>query len=84
MSIAVVPETITMLYMSKILGKEKSKIILISKLFSLSLLIIGFILIGPIMGIIGLALVMVLSSVTQTGILAASEINSKRRLKKDE
>ena len=36
------------------------------------------------MGIIGLALVMVLSSVTQTGILAASEINTKRRLKKDE
>ena len=58
--------------------------VLISKLFSLSLLIIGFILIGPIMGIIGLALVMVLSSVTQTGILAASEINTKRRLKKDE
>jgi len=27
---------------------------------------------------------MVLSSVTQTGILAASEINTKRRLKKDE
>tara|TARA_Y100001936_G_scaffold35002_1_gene33037 strand:+ start:126 stop:1298 length:1173 start_codon:yes stop_codon:yes gene_type:complete len=84
MSIAVVPETITMLYMSKILGKEKSKIILISKLFSLSILIIGFILIGPIMGIIGLALVMVLSSVTQTGILATSEISTKRRLKKDE
>ena len=68
-----------MLYMSKILGKEKSKIILISKLFSLSILIIGFILIGPIMGIIGLSLIMVLASISQTSILALSEIKVSER-----
>jgi O-antigen/teichoic acid export membrane protein len=79
MSIAIVPETITMLYMSKILGKEKSKIILISKLISLSILIIGFILIGPIMGIIGLSIIMVLASISQTSILALSEIRVRER-----
>jgi len=65
--------------MSKILGKEKSKIILISKLLSLSILIIGFILIGPIMGIFGLSLIMVLASISQTSILALSEIKVRER-----
>ena len=79
MSIAVIPEAITMLYISKILGKEKSNIILISKLLSLSILIIGFIIIGPIMGIVGLALIMVLTSISQTSILALSEIKIGER-----
>ncbi|MBL77308.1 MAG: hypothetical protein CL763_10365 [Chloroflexi bacterium] len=79
MSIAVIPEAITMLYISKILGKEKSNIILISKLLSLSILIIGFIIIGPIMGIVGLALIMVLASISQTSILTLSEIKIGER-----
>ena len=72
MSLAVVPEAITMLYMSKMLGREKSKFILIAKLVSLITIIVGFIILGPIFGIIGLAGVIVVASVLQSGILAFS------------
>jgi len=72
MSLAVVPEAITMLYISKMLGHEKSKFILIAKLVSLITVIVGFIILGPIFGIIGLAGVIVIASVLQAGILAFS------------
>jgi len=72
MSLAVVPETITMLYMSKMLGREKSKFILIAKLISLITVVAGFIILGPIFGIIGLAGVIVIASVLQAGFLAFS------------
>ena len=72
MSLAVVPEAITMLYISKMLGSEKSKFILITKLISMIVVIVGFIILGPIFGIIGLAGVIVISSVLQAGFLALS------------
>ena len=50
MTLAVVPEAITMLYISKMLGHEKSKFILIAKLVSLITVIVGFIILGPIFG----------------------------------
>jgi len=59
MSIAVIPATVTMLYTSKLLSLEKSRFVLISKAISVSMLIVGFIIIGPIFGIIGLAIVFV-------------------------
>ena len=40
MSLAVVPEAITMLYVSKMLGQEKSKSILIAKLIGLITIIL--------------------------------------------
>ena len=65
MSLAIVPETITMLLTSKMLGQEKSRFILIGKLMSLVIMIIGFIVLGPIYGIIGLAFVIVAASIIQ-------------------
>ena len=65
MSLAIVPETITMLLTSKMLGQEKSRFILIAKLISLGIMIIGFIVLGPIYGIIGLAFVIVAASIIQ-------------------
>ena len=59
MSIAVVPSTVTMLYTSKLLSLEKSRFVLISQAVSVSMLIVGFIIIGPIFGIIGLSSVFV-------------------------
>ena len=70
MSVAVVPEAIVVLYTSKMLGKEKSKFVLTSKLFALSIIVIGFILLGPILGIIGLAIIFVVSATFQAGFLA--------------
>ena len=59
MSVAVVPGTIILLYTSKLLGLEKSRFVLISKAISLSMLVTGFIILGPIFGITGLASVFV-------------------------
>ncbi len=70
MSLAIVPETITMLLTSKMLGQEKSRFILIGKLMSLVIMIIGFIMLGPIYGIIGLAFVIVAASIIQVVFLA--------------
>ena len=63
MSIAIIPAMFSLIYTSKLLGLEKSKFVLISKIISTSSLIIGFIILGPIFGIIGLASVFVLTTV---------------------
>ena len=73
MCIAVIPEAITMLYSSKMLGKEKSKVILASKLLALSIIVIGFILLGPILGIIGLAIIFVAAVTLQAAMLAIAD-----------
>jgi len=73
MSIAVIPEAITMLYSSKMLGKEKSKVILAAKLLALSIIVIGFILLGPILGIIGLAIIFVAAITLQAAMLAIAD-----------
>ena len=63
MSIAIIPGMFSLLYTSKLLGLEKSKFVLISKIIATSSLIIGFIILGPIFGIIGLASVFVSVSI---------------------
>jgi len=73
MSIAVIPDAITILYSSKMLGKEKSKFVLITKLVALATIIIGFILLGPILGIVGLAITFVIAATLQAIILAVSD-----------
>ena len=73
MSIAVIPEAIAMLYGSKMLGKEKSRFLLTSKLISLAIIIIGFILLGPILGIIGLAIIFVVMATFQACFLAITD-----------
>jgi O-antigen/teichoic acid export membrane protein len=59
MSLGVVPGTIAILYSSKLLGMEKSKFVMITKLVSLGVLIGGFLYFGPIYGTIGLAWIIV-------------------------
>ena len=73
MSIAVIPEAITMLYSSKMLGKEKSKFVLIAKLLAVSIIVIGFILLGPILGIVGLAITFVIAATFQACFLAITD-----------
>jgi len=77
MSIAVIPAMFSLLYTSKLLGLEKSKFVLISKIIATSSLIIGFIILGPIFGIIGLASVFLL-----TGIFEACFLFSISKIKK--
>jgi len=73
MSVAVVPEAIVVLYTSKMLGKKNSKFVLTSKLLALSILVIGFILLGPILGIIGLAIIFVVTATFQACFLAITD-----------
>ena len=77
MSIAIIPAMFSLLYTSKLLGLEKSKFVLISKIIATSSLIIGFIILGPIFGIIGLASVFV-----SVSIFEASFLFSINRIKK--
>ena len=77
MSIAIIPAMFSLLYTSKLLGLEKSKFVLISKIIATSSLIIGFIILGPIFGIIGLAFVFLL-----TGIFEACFLFSICKIKK--
>ena len=59
MSLGVVPGTVSILYGSKFLGMEKSKIVMITKLVSLGIVIGGFLYFGPIYGTVGLAWIIV-------------------------
>ena len=72
MSLAVIPEAITMLCMSKMLGQEKTKIVLIARVLSLIIIITGFITIGSVFGIIGLAWIFVLAATVQAFVLGIS------------
>lgn len=69
LGVAVVPSTVTMLYTSKLLSLEKSRFVLISKAISVSMLIVGFIIIGPIFGIIGLSIVFVFTATFEASLL---------------
>ena len=69
MSVAIIPATITLLYTSKLLGMEKSKFVLIAEIISTSVLIVGFIILGPIFGVMGLASVFVLSITLEATLL---------------
>jgi len=60
MSIGVVPGTISILYSSKFLGMEKSRIVLITKLVSIISLSSGVLYIGPIYGTVGLGWIVVI------------------------
>jgi len=67
MSIGVIPGTISILYGSKFLAMEKSKIVMTPKLISLGIVIGGFLYFGPIYGTVGLAWVIV-TALTQESI----------------
>ena len=69
MSFAVVPATVTLLFRSKLLAIEKNKYLLVSRIIGTSTLVIGFIIFGPIYGIIGLSLVFVFSYIIEASIV---------------
>lgn len=61
-SFSVIPGTISMLYTSKFLALEKSKYVLTSKIISIVIMITGFMTLGPILGIIGLSITLVITT----------------------
>ena len=71
-SLLVIPGTIAMLYESKLLAKEKSKFLLISKITATVIIIVGFLTVGIAYEIIGLALTLLFASIFQAGFLFMS------------
>ena len=69
MSFAVIPATVALLFKSKLLAIEKNKHLLVSKILGTSTLVIGFIIFGPIYGIIGLSVVFVFSYIIEASIV---------------
>ena len=63
LSLCVIPGTINTFYLSKFLGIEKSKIILISYVISICILSVCMVILGEIFGINGLAIAVVFSSI---------------------
>jgi len=69
LSWVVIPDTIILIYTSKLLGSERSKFVLTSNVISTCILIVGFIVLGPMFGIFGLAGMVLLSACIQCIIL---------------
>ena len=65
----VVPETLQLIFSSKLLGSEKSKFVLMSNIISTIFLIIGFLTLGPLYGIVGLSIILLISTIIQVFIL---------------
>ena len=75
-SIAVIPTTITMIITSKLLGDLKSRYVLIVRMISTVTMIIGFILFGPIFGLMGLVIIHVIVEILIASILVV--VNKKK------
>ena len=68
-SLAVIPTTVGQMLVSKLLGNEKSRPILISRILGAVLMILGIIILGPIFGIQGIAYSYLLASLATTALL---------------
>ena len=64
-SLVVVPSSIILAYNSELLGKEKSRFVLIGQGVSVSVYLVGLLTLGLIIGINGVAISLVLSSICQ-------------------
>ncbi|WP_428324967.1 lipopolysaccharide biosynthesis protein [Nitrosopumilus sp.] len=78
-SVAVIPATVGQMLVSKFLGNEKSREVLAARIISLSLMILGIFIFGPIFELQGLALAYLLSSSCQAAFLL---VYSKKKFNK--
>ena len=68
-SIVVIPATVGVFYESKLLALEKGKFPIISKSIGIIALVSGFLILGPMYGMVGLAVSFVISSILQTAFI---------------
>tara|TARA_B100001559_G_C16363426_1_gene558473 strand:+ start:108 stop:647 length:540 start_codon:yes stop_codon:yes gene_type:complete len=77
MSIVVIPTTISVILESEFLGKEKSRVVIISTTIMLISLIIGMIVLGSMMGIEGIAYSLVIANTLKAAYyLAMKKLNN--------
>ena len=72
-SFVIVPRTVSLLYESKFLALEKSKFVTVSKTTAAGISVIGFLILGPIYGIVGLAISLVVAYICSTSFLVIKE-----------
>jgi len=68
-SLAVIPATIGQMQVSKLLGHEKSRPVLISRIIGVSIMVLGFVTIGLLFELQGVAFAYLISSSAQTAFL---------------
>ena len=81
-SIVVIPATVGVFYESKLLALEKGKFPIIGKSIGVIVVVVGFLTLGPIYGMIGLAVTFVVSGLLETifVIIASKTINYKEKI----
>ena len=72
LSVAIIPSTITLLYTSKLLGMEKSKMVLISKAIMAITIITSILLLATTWELIGISIAFVLSTIVEAVFLVLS------------
>ena len=72
-SLAIIPGTISLFYTSQILGREKSSVILVSRIFGGVSIITTLVILAPLYGIIGAASAFVISSLITCVFLVCAE-----------
>jgi len=65
MSLSIIPITITTICTSRLLSKEKSKLVLIGNMIGLIIIILGILTLGSMYGTIGIAMSFVLSTISK-------------------
>lgn len=65
MSLALVPQALSILYSSELLGSERSKIVLIGTIIAIMILIVGILLLGEKYGIFGITISFVVSKIAE-------------------
>ena len=82
-SISIIPSTITAMYTSKLLGNEKSKVVLIGSIIFISCQSIGIILLGNAFGINGAGISLVISSIIQALFLIFMSVREDNKAKQN-
>ena len=68
-SLCIIPTTISTLYISQFLGKEKSGYLVLTSIASIIVLVIGILTLGQLLGIIGLVYSLLISDIFRAGLL---------------
>ena len=77
-SLAIIPTTITSMYVSKFLGNEKSRIVMIGEAIGIVIFVPGLIILGELIGIKGLAIIFVIAEIIKTCYFLITDTYLKR------
>jgi len=80
MSLSIIPITITTICTSRLLSKEKSKLVLIGNIIGLIIIISGILTLGSMYGTIGIAMSFVLSTISKAIYLGLTVKNYERSI----